>query len=226
MSQTDPLQARIERLEQSNRRLKWLTAILGVGCAAALALSVYITAFRPGPTSSSRVGDRAGAAEPDLTVKSLAVEKLVLIDPQGKPLVVLGEDDSWPWAQYKRTIPGFKPPQGLYLRNEHGQPLVGLFATSQGAGHFDFLDEQGKIRMTLIKSPDNQTLFACNNAAETTTVMVGVGQQKKPVLLLRGDSLLGLNDENGVTRASLIVDGGQGAMVIQDANGQVIRRLP
>jgi hypothetical protein len=90
MSQTDPLQARIELMEQSNRRLKWLTAVLGVGCAAALALSVYVTAFRSSPASSS------------LKVKSLAAENIVLIDPQGKPLAVLGEDDSWPWAQYKK----------------------------------------------------------------------------------------------------------------------------
>jgi hypothetical protein len=225
MSQTDSLVARLDLLEQSNRRLKWLVALLGACCVAALALSVYVMVFRSSPGSSGGGGLR-GAAEPDLKVKSLAVEKLVLLDPEGKPVAILGEDDSWPWGQYRRTIPGFKPPHGLYLRNEHGQPRIGMFATSQGAAHFDFLDDQGKIRMTMIKSPDDQTLFACNNAAETTAVMMGIGQQKKPLLLLRGDSMLGLNDDNGTTRASMLVNGGEGSVVVQDANGQVIRRLP
>jgi hypothetical protein len=176
MSQADPVLARLDKLEQSNRRLQWLTAVLGIGCAAALALSVYVTAFRSGP------GSPGGSP----AQKSLAVEKLVLVNAQGKPVAVLGEDDSWPWAQYKQTIPGFKPPHGLFLRNEHGQPILGLFATAQGAGHCDFLDEEGKIRMGLFKSPDNQTLLACNNAGGTTTLMVGVGQNKKPFLIFRG----------------------------------------
>jgi hypothetical protein len=224
MSHTDPLQARIEQLERSYRWLKWLAAGLGVGCAGALALAVYATAFGAAPTG--RAGSRAGSEGPALKVRSLEAEKVVLTDRQGKVLAVLGQDDSWPWAQYQRTIPGFQPPHGLYLRDERGRPQVGLFATSQGAANLDFLDAAGNMRMSLVKTPDDQTLFACNNAAQTTVVLVGVGREKKPLLLLRGDSMLGLNDDNGVTRAALLVDGGQGAAVIQDANGQVIRRLP
>jgi len=55
--------------------------------------------------------------------------------------------------------------------------------------------------------------------------MVGVVREQKPLVMLRGDGQLGLNDEKGVTRVSLIIHGGKGEVVIQDANGQAIRRL-
>ncbi|MBI1374218.1 MAG: hypothetical protein GC159_15995 [Phycisphaera sp.] len=127
------IEQRIEALEISDRRKSLLTLALVLN--AALILAVVISLVRP--------GGKAAAAQ---SAGDLKAERVIIVDGQGRPRIVLG------------SVRGVV---GVFHVDEHDNPRLITGVNAEGKAAVRMYDEDGRLRYECATNPDGdvESLF-------------------------------------------------------------------